>query len=85
MIQKSHVFRYILRADELWCGSISYVLRLDFLHYDQNLDLSDAVFCQKKKTGNRNEAVFFFFKDLEMNSAYSKNNLILSLCVEPYS
>ena len=23
------------------------VLRLDFLHYDQNLDLSDAVLCQE--------------------------------------
>ena len=34
-----------------------------------------------RRTGNRNEPVDFF-KDLEMISAYSKNNLILSLCVD---
>ena len=55
---KSHIFRYTLRADELWCDSTSYVLRLDFLHYDQNLDLSDAVFRQKSKN------VFLFHSEL---------------------
>ena len=45
----SHIFRYISKANKLWCGSIFYALWLDFLHYDQNLNLSDAVFCQEFK------------------------------------